>query len=258
MMRAIAVLLALCATPALAQDRPFCADRPGLATEPCTLAPGRFMVETGLIDWTRDDQGDERTDQIGIGGTLLRYGVTQRLELQFGWDAYQQNRTRDAATGMVTHRRGAGDILFAARRSVSGPQGPVAAMAFVTLPLSRDGAGTWGAGVLIPVALDLGHEIELDLTPEIDAQPDGDGQGRHPAFGGVAGMTFAVSRTIAVSAEISLFRDHDPAGFTTEATGALSLSWQAGDNLQFDAEADAGLNAATPTLTLRLGIARRF
>ena len=54
--------LAASASPAVAEQRDFCAERPGQTTPPCTLSPGTLMIETGLIDWSRS------TDDSGVMG----------------------------------------------------------------------------------------------------------------------------------------------------------------------------------------------
>lgn len=102
MRRSAAALLALAAaTPAAAQDREFCPERPGLETQACIVDRGRVTIESSLIDWTRDRQSDSVTDTILVGDTLVRVGVTDRLEVRAGWQPIGHERTRDAATGDI-------------------------------------------------------------------------------------------------------------------------------------------------------------
>ena len=47
----LAGTLALLPLAAHAAEREFCANRPGLGTPACTLAPGSAMVELGIAAW---------------------------------------------------------------------------------------------------------------------------------------------------------------------------------------------------------------
>ena len=87
-------IISVVAVPAYAADRDFCSERPGQTTPPCTLAPGVFMIETGLADWSRSDDAGSQTDTYLLGNSLLRAGVTSRLELQFGWAPHGKVRSR--------------------------------------------------------------------------------------------------------------------------------------------------------------------
>jgi hypothetical protein len=269
-MRRIAIALALsaCSTPAWADapdaapSRDLCPDRPGLGTPSCTLDAGRVMVELGLGDWTRDKAGTLRTDTITAGDTLVRFGLNDRLEAQIGWTAYGHVRTRDAVTRAVGTASGTGDVTLALRQNIRNPDGSgvsIAAMPYVTLPVGGHaiGAGDWGAGLLIPMSFDLGG-VSLALSPEVDAAVDGDGKGRHLAYGSVVGLGFSLTDTLSASTELSLHRDRDPSGHATEALAGLSAGWQPNDNLQLDAGLNIGLNAASADTELYVGIARRF
>ncbi len=248
------------ATPAAAADDAFCADRPGLATPPCTLAPGRTQIEIGLADWTLDRQKETRTDTVVAGDTLLRFGLSPILEAQLGWTAYGRVRTRDRLVGGVTRMSGIGDVRLSVRRSLSGSGGPVAIQPFVTLPTggSAIGAGDWGAGVLLPAQFDLAPSVQLGLTPEIDAAVDADGSGRHLAFSGVAGLSASVAPKLDLTGEVAAMRDDDPARSTTSLLASLSLAYYSTANSQFDVGLVAGLNRTAPDVELYVGIARRF
>lgn len=88
---------ALLAVPVAAQDRPFCANRPGLGTPVCTLSPGTGQLETGLAHGTRDESlaalstawqpGDDWQLDLGTAfglnrdtaDTRLYFGVVKRF-----------------------------------------------------------------------------------------------------------------------------------------------------------------------------------
>jgi hypothetical protein len=265
-MRLFLTGLAMALLPLAAQaqeGRELCPDRPGLGTPPCTVEPGRVVAEVGLADWTREKDAQSRTDTVEAGDLLLRFGLTGNLEAQVGWTAYGHERVRDRTTGRVDRSAGVGDMRIALRQNLRSPDGSgfsIAIMPYAILPTggSAIGAGDWGAGLLIPVSYDLGKGLSLQLTPEIDAAVDEDGDGRHLAFGSVVGLGIDISDSLSAALETSLMRDRDPAGRSTQALAGLSLGWQPSADLQLDIGLNLGLNADSPDSEAYVGISRRF
>jgi hypothetical protein len=231
---ASAVLLAALAIGSGAraqEEREFCADRPGIGTPACTMAPGRVQVELGLGDWTREKDAEARTDSVELGEALVRVGVTGSMEAQIGWTAFGHVREKDRITGAVTKDSGVGDVTLAIRQNLRNPDGSgfsVAVMPYVTLPGGGTaiGAGDWGAGLLLPMSFDLGSGLSLEVMGEM--------------------------------VEASVLRDEDPAGHATEALAGLSLTWQPSEAVQIDIGLNAGLNRDSPDSEVYLGISRRF
>jgi hypothetical protein len=259
----LAGLLIASATPALAQDRDYCPNRPGLGTPACTIAPGHVSVETALGDWTRDDDPDQRSDTVLLGDTLVRIGVSDAIELQAGFTPFGHVRTRDRSSGDVDSANRVGDALLGAKVNLRNPDGSglsVAVQPFVTVPVGRQpvGAGDWGAGMLVPVTYDLNDALNVELTSEVDAAVDEDGHGRHLSYSETAGLAWALTKALSATAELQLSRDDDPSGGTTQALAGLSLACMVGKTMQFDAGANAGLNHNSPDLELYLGVSKRF
>ncbi|MBC2667267.1 transporter [Novosphingobium flavum] len=252
-------LLAMaCTAPAHAEEREFCASRPGLGTPSCTMAPGTAMVEVGGIEWDGAADAGGRTDSLTFGDLGLRVGLDERTEVQVGYTAFTRQRSRDGSDVAVA--RGSGDAMIGLRRGLAGPNGPVAVQAFVTLPVGRGvgTAGDWGAGLRVPAALTLPQGFEIDLTPEADAAVNQSGEGRHLAYGGVIGLAHAVAPRLSGELELAAFRDDDPAGHSTDARIAASLAWMVRPGLQLDAEYDRGLSQGAPDNAVALGFAFRL
>jgi hypothetical protein len=253
------VLLAL-ATPAQAELREFCASRPGLGTPACTVDPAHLIVEVGLTDWTIEQDADQRTDTLLFGDTLVRVGLDDKTEAQIGWTPYGHVRVRDKATGLIERGGGTGDVTLGLRRSLSGPNGSVAIQPFVTLLVggATIGAGDWGAGVIVPIGFDLGHDVQLALSPEIDAAVNSSRSGRHLAYGSVIGLSAPLAKGLTGSVEFQAVRDEDPSGKSTQALASASLAWLLGENTQLDIGGVAGLNSDSPDVEVYFGIAQRF
>jgi hypothetical protein len=217
-------------------------------------------MEVGLADWTLDDNADDRTDTVLIGYTLVRVGLDDKTEAQIGWTPYGHVRQRHKASGIVTRAGGAGDVTLGLRRSLSGPNGPIAIQPFVKLPVGGEtiGAGDWGAGVIVPIGFNIGHDVQVSLSPEIDAAVNGNGSGRHLAYGSVISVSAPLASKLSATAEIEVLNDDDPLGGTTVALASASLAWLLGKNTQLDFGTVAGLDRHSPEIETYFGIARRF
>lgn len=258
------ILTALVRCPAHAGEiRDLCPTRPGLGTAPCIVDSGHLLIEVGLGDWTIDSDRDTRTDTLLVGDLLIRYGLSNLEELQFGWTPFGRVRERDKSTGRVARAEGVGDVTVAYKRSLSNPDGnafSVAIQSFVTLPIggSPIGSHDWSGGLLIPMSFEVSDRVQLQATPEVDASVDGDGHGRHAAYGIVAGLGFGLSENTGITLEFSSFRDRDPAGHTIELLAGLSATWQPSKNVQLDIGGALGLNDDSPDVNLAVGISSRF
>jgi hypothetical protein len=259
------LVLAAFAAPASAQEalRDLCTARPSLGTTGCIVDQGHALLEFGAIDWERTSDGGEREDVLKTGDMLLRYGIAEHAEVQLGWTAFGRARSRDAEAGTRERRTGTGDVTLALRRNLRNPDGSgtsYGVQGFVTLPTGRTpiGAGTWGAGAIVPVSFELRDGLTLVLNPEGDAEPDEDGHGRHLRYGNVAGLDIDLSDAVTTTLEVSAFRDRDPEQHVTELLAALSATWATSRNLQFDAGAIAGLNHHSPDVRLLTGVSARF
>ncbi|MFA5963983.1 MAG: transporter [Sphingomonas sp.] len=256
-------LLLLAPATAFAEDRDYCPTRPGLGTTPCTIAPGRVSVEVALTDWTLEQDSTQRSDTVLVGDSLVRFGLSDTIEAQFGWTPFGHVRTRDKLAGTIDSANRVGDATLGLKANLLHPDGSgvsVAVQPFVTIPVGRAplGAGDWGAGVVIPITFDLSDRVNLATTTEADAAVDQDGRGRHFAASETLGLGFRLSKTLGATIEGQLLRDEDPAGSTTQGLASLSLAWMAKDNLQFDIGGVAGLSRDAPDLELYVGMSRRF
>ena len=219
-----------------------------------------MISELSLVQWDHLADPAAVEDDLTYGGVLVRTGLNDVTELQIGWQGHGTARSMDRLSSDIDRNSGGGDLTVALRRSVSGPGGPVAVHAFVTLPTGTNGigAGDWSAGLLAPMEFKLGGQFELDLTPRVDAAGNTSGSCRHFAWGGVVGLSHPVGPALTAEAELQVKRDNDPAGAVTDARSALSLAWQTAKDWQVDFEFDLGLSSSAPRHSLLVGLAHRF
>ena len=252
----VGVMLALCVSPAVAQDRDFCANRPGLGTPPCTLAPGAAMIETGVAEWDHSADASETHDSEALGDLLLRIGVSKSAEVQFGLTSLTLERMLDRASGAASRTSRSGDTFIAVRRGIAGPDGPLAIEAFASAPPGH--VGRWSAGLLLPATVKMPDSFQLALSPEVDLAADTDGHGHHIAYGGVIGLSRNISADVSLAAEVEALENDDPGAHSLDARLAGSIAWQVRPRLQVDLEADAGLAAGAPDTAILFGFADRF
>jgi hypothetical protein len=239
------------------EEEPICADRPGIASFTCTVPQGKAHVEMA-VDWSFQEDGDDRTDTFLAGATLVRIGVDDRTEVQAGWTAY--GRVRERAAGVRIRDDSVGDAFLGVKHRFFEREGfSVAAQGRFGLPIggSAIGAGDWGFDLIVPVEAAAGGATLL-FTPSLSAAPDGDRRGRHLAYGGTAGIGFSLSGRLSAQLHLAFTRDDDPLGATTEAVAGLGLAYTITNDFQLDAGAIIGLNEDSADLELYVGAAGRF
>lgn len=238
----------------------FCPERPGQTTPPCVVAPGQAMLEIGIAAWEHDSSHGEGMNQLSLASTTLRYGIAPRLEVQASWAGVITSSRFDHGTGVRSHSTNLGDLALGVLYGLSGPDGPIALQAFANLPAGSGeaSAGEWSAGIRVPVAVPLGQDWQLGLTPEYDWAANDSGHGRHASFGGALGVSRPVSKSLSAGLDISLFRNDDPDGSSTVSTTSASMACQAGKDTQLDIGAGLGLTHESPRLQVYIGFARRL
>lgn len=251
------------ALPAAAQEREFCADRPGKGTPTCILDQGRFQLELGLYDGAWQDDGVTDAESWSTGDLLVRYGLTRTTEIQLGVTAYVSDRVESG--GVVQEANGFSDLTFGLRHALTNPDadgGVSAAVAvFVTAPTGSDAVsdGDWTGGVIVPIAIPLDDDWTLSLSPEVDLAIDSDGDGRHGVYTFVAGMDRGFGPW-ALGAEVWVSRDDDPLEAVTQSTFNFTAVWTPPGmaDAQIDFGLNFGLNDDSPDVEFGVGVARRF
>lgn len=256
-----ALLLCAAARAAAADEAPICPDRPGKGTGTCTVPAGRVQVETGLIDWTHDRSGGVSSDFTMIGSSLIKFGLSDRADIELGVTPYETFRVR----GGGVHERDSsfGDTLVRAKYRLTGDDAPVALTLdpFVKLPTAnhRLGNGKAEAGLTVPVSDAIaGTALTLSLAPELDWRADGDGHGHHASMIQLINLGVAATPRLALSAELWGQWDWDPAGTAKQASADASLDYLLGKDVQIDGGVNFGINRQTPDVEFYAGVSKRF
>jgi hypothetical protein len=259
----ICAVLALCASSAAfaADEEPICADRPGKATSTCAVSAGHWQIETGLADWTLEKGAGERDTTLAVGGTTIKYGLSDRSNIEVDINPWQRATSRlDSVHESVS---GFGDVNVLYKQQITSADAPVQvdALPFVKIPTAKHslGDGKWEGGLLVPIGFSIPKSpLAVALTPEVDWVADADGNGHHAAMAQVASLGWAVTDKLSLSAEIWGAWDWDPAGTTREASADGSVAYLVGSDVQLDAGTNVGLNRNTPDVELYCGMSFRF
>lgn len=243
----IAVAASLSSSSAYAADAgPICADRPGKATPTCTVPAGMIQVESGLADWTRDE--------LDLGGSAVKFGVTGRLHLELDLPAYVDLRNGPS---------GFGDSAIALKYRLTKESMPVqfALRPFVKVPTARRslGNGKLEGGIAFLVDSNFAKsQWGWDVAPEVDLVADSDGSGYHVAMVQAASIGVPLSSRVTVSGELWGAWDFDPARTVRQYSADGAIAYLIGNDVQLDGGVNFGLNRDTPDVEIYSGIAFRF
>jgi len=252
-------LSALLLAAAAASETPICADRPSKANGTCTVPAGHVQIETGLVDWTHDRSGGDRTDLVLWGSTFVKYGLSDRSDVEVGVTPFETLRVRGADHDSVS---GVGDTVVRWKQRLTAVDATVqvAIIPFTKLPTaSRNlGNGKVEGGIAVPLNTAVAKAVTLTLGPELDVRADGDGHGYHAAMTQLINVGWQASTKLALGAELWSQWDWDPAGTITQITADASAAYLLSARTQIDAGANFGLNRAAPGVEFYAGVATRF
>lgn len=258
----IAAALLGASAPALAADeQPICADRPSKSTGPCTVPEGKWQIETGLVDWSRDTSDGIRTDSVTWGNTAIKYGISSKADIELWVTPLETVSTH--GNGLSEHHSSFGDTLVRVKYALTPDNAPVQVTLdpFVKIPTANHllGNGKVEGGLLVPVQVPLGKgPFSLSLDPEVDVLSNASGHGYHVATQQVVNLGIAASDKVNLSTEIWAMWDWDPDGTGRQVSWDGSAAYLVTKNLQLDAGANFGLNKQTPDVELYTGISYRF
>lgn len=218
---------------------------------PRTVAPHAWLVEAdvGSGVWHRSRVGAHRQDQrdLAVAATLLTTGVTEHVDVQFGWEGWHHRRS----TGMAPteHNSGHGDLLLRAKWRVAGDiEGPAAwaLMPYVTLPTGDEAVdhGRWGHGLAVIFAHTLSAGDELGGMVAIDRQ-EHDPSGYAESWSGGVVWSRALNDRWGGYVEGLVEWDREAASRVPFTVG-LGLAWTVRPTLTLDCEVLAGVSGGAP------------
>lgn len=247
-------------------------DRPNVTNSPHTIDPGWVQLEAGLVEYSynrdRYHGAKARNEAWTIGQMNVRVGILDNLELNALINPYVFTHDRDDIAHLTTRDSGIGEIIIGGKVNLFGNDSTEAdepwraAMAIqpqFKLPSIDDriGNGYFECSVGAPLEINLPHGFHLDLQPTVAHVRNTTNTGDATTFQGAVSLDHIVFSKLDVYIEYVV-------NYSTEAhtqpTEALDVggTYPLSENLQLDAGCFIGLNKATPTIDVTLGVSFRF
>nr|WP_238691789.1 transporter [Xanthomonas arboricola] len=252
------------ATQAQAQDATeaaLCTDRPTKANSTCTVPTGAWQLESDIGSYTRDSQPGTRIETSVFTNPTLKYGVSDRIDLQLNWAPQLQVKTTDRVTGARSSLSGGGDIYLRMKaRFYESDTATVAVLPFVKAPTARTGLGNdeWEGGVALPINFVLPNSFSLTFGPEVDWLADSDGSGKHVAIVNAINLARPLTPKLSMAVEVWSSINRDPAETIEQYSADIAAAYLINPLLQLDVGANFGLNDRTPDAQVYVGMAHRF
>jgi hypothetical protein len=240
---------------------PICADRPGKANPTCTVPAGSWQIETGFIDWDSDKEDGVRTEDLTLGQTALKFGLTSRSHLELDIAPFTESSVHGA--GISDRASGFGDLGVAYKQRLTGDAAPVqvALYPFVKIPTASHALGNGkvegGAALLVDGSIP-GTSLGWNIAPEVEVNADSDGSGYHLGTTQALSIGAPLSSRLSVSGELWGSWDFDSAASTKHYSADAAAALLVSNDVQLDAGMNVGLNRDTPGLELYSGFAIRF
>ncbi|PPT28529.1 transporter [Xanthomonas arboricola] len=253
--------LALQAQAQEATDAALCTDRPTKANSTCTVPTGAWQLETDMGSYTRDSQPGTRIETSVFTNPTLKYGVSDRIDLQLNWAPQLQVKTTDRATGARSSLSGGGDIYLRMKaRFYESDTATVAVLPFVKAPTARTGLGNdeWEGGVALPINFALPNSFSLTFGPEVDWLADSDGSGKHVALINAINLAHPLTAKLSMAVEVWSSINRDPAQTIEQYSADIAAAYLLNPLLQLDVGANFGLNDRTPDAQVYVGMSHRF
>lgn len=170
-------ILFLLATPAAADDPPeLISDRPDQTESPNTVPPGFFQLELGA-SITVNDIGSFRRETLSLPETLLRIGLSERLELRLGWAGVQDEEVELSGRSFDLDGNGDTELGFKIGLSENAESGLTTALLVSTSVPTGDDEFTsdrfdpsirFALGRPVSERIDLGLNVGVAIGSELN------------------------------------------------------------------------------------------
>lgn len=236
-------------------DPPFVVERPSFSTPPDVVGRGFWQIEAGVA-WDRDAISDDATlSTLTLPNSVVRLGVSRRLELRFATTGLVSARAHD------TRETSMADIELGVKYQVASQDGVGVDLSFVPMvSLPTGGAASSrnaDPSVIVTANRALGAAgLNLNLkwsAPSVGA----DASSRARLLDWSAVLAFPVRGAWSAFVE-GVASDIDTADVPTQWVGNAGIGRLVGVNVELDLYGGVGLNDAATDWTVGAGLAWRF
>lgn len=235
-------------------------DRPDKTESPYTVDAGHFQIESDLVTYVYDREGDIRLDDWTAAGLNLKAGLLSWMDLQVVIESYRHVRVRE--NGTVFRASGFGDTTVRLKMNLWGNDGGTTAFAlmpFVKFPTASEGLGNDAVegGLILPLAISLPADWDMGLMFEVDFNEDADERDHHAEF--IQTITFSRDIVGKLGGYIEFFSQvSEEAGSDWIATVDFGFTYAVSDDIQLDTGLNIGVTDAADDLNPFVGLTLRF
>lgn len=146
--------------------------------EPTTIDPGHLQIEFDFISLTRDhtklDGKNTRTKSYSIFVPNFRVGLTDKLEADLIFSAYNNKRIRNLGKHTKVQHNGFGDLILRAKYNFWGNEGEYdsafGAIPYIKIPTNDDHLGNHHVegGLILPLEFTLINPLILAIMPGLN------------------------------------------------------------------------------------------
>jgi hypothetical protein len=245
--------------------RSFFTDRPTKSDTPYTVDCGHFQYESDIVNWTYDryNSAGVTTSNILVVDPVLKFGLTNRSDLEFALAPITIDHSHDRATGVENSAFGFGDIYTRLKYNLLGDDGgdyALAVVPYVKAPTADWHIGNhhWEGGGYMPFVAALPDDWTLNITSELDILENAAMNGDHTNFQNLINFSHPMFDPN-VTGYVEFWSDVDnDTGAQTQYTMDFAMSWLVTPNWQLDGGMNFGLNKAAPDFQPYIGISQRF
>ncbi len=255
-MRVLTASLAALAVTAI-NTQAFDTDRPDITKGSSVVGNGVLQIESGL-NYREQEVNDQAFDQLELFDTLLRFGLSDTLEVRLGWDGYISRERSGVST-----EKGPGDASLGAKLFVHEETrsfGEASIIGQITLPTGDDEFTSDGVDPSIVVAVShtlkndysLGYQVGVGLETLEDATGEEESESSllyNVALGRTC--TEFVDAFIGINGAFGLSAETDPSLFNA-GVSVLVL-----ENVKVDATLGAGLSDDAEDWIVGIGVSYR-
>lgn len=250
---ALPLLALLAFAPAHAAE-PIATDRPDFVESSNVVGNGRFQVETSLA--AERNSLDGVRDRSVSTPTLLRYGISDTLELRLESDGRVRGRSTDSSG--VMRFSGTADASVGMKWHATDGGGSAPSVGVLVHADLDSGSSTLrGSGVRPSVRVvgewELPADFSLGMMPGLSYENNDAGKRFvNGIFGIVVGK--ALTERFRTFAELALPQIASSKNGGTQASFNTGVAYLINDNCQVDAAVSKGLNHRTADLGVTIGL----
>ncbi|QBE67007.1 transporter [Pseudoduganella lutea] len=247
-------MLACVQTPAFAaNEEPIATDRPDFVESSDVVGNRRLQIETSIARDRTAGHGD--TETLWATPTLLRFGISESVELRIESDGALHQRSSVAGHAPITER-GHADVSLGMKWHAMDAVGNLPSVGVLLHADLNTGSTAFRGEGTRPTARvvaewDLPHDLSLGIMPGIGHEKDHGGT-TFAIFGLVVGKS--LSDRLRGFVEVSSPHIARAAHGGTEASLSVGAAYLLQKNIQIDTAFSRGLNGRTPDSGMTVGL----